>query len=176
METPQLPQYAPLIGAAVVLVILALRMRRLSRHRRLRIEWLWVVPAILLLAAGVLLFYTPPTVADWAWMTVALGLGAGMGWYRGRGMHIKVNPETHEITTKASPGAMLFIGVLVLVKVALRTVALDEATGWHIDPELITDASLALALGLIAVSRLEMWLRARRLLDAARANSPLGVG
>jgi hypothetical protein len=40
---------------------------------------------------------------------------------------------------------------------------------WHIDVMAVTDVLIAFALGLLSVQRIEMYLRAKRLLDAARA-------
>jgi hypothetical protein len=42
----------------------------------------------------------------------------------------------------------------------------------HLNPMALTDILLAFALGLFATQRLEMYLRARRLLDEARAARP----
>ena len=168
--------YAPLVGAAVVLVILALRLRRMSRSRRLRVEWLWVFPAILVVVAALVLYFAPPGPRDWPWMAGAVAFGAGLGWYRGRAMEISVDARG-QVAAKASPAAMLFIAALVLIKVGLRSVTAVEADAWQVDPVLITDASLALAVGLMAASRVEMWLRARRLVAVARSrDSARGVG
>jgi hypothetical protein len=39
---------------------------------------------------------------------------------------------------------------------------------FHLTPQTITDLLVAFALGLLGVQRLEMYLRARRLIEAAR--------
>jgi len=166
---PHAPAYAPLIGVAVVLIVLFFRFRRLSAGRRLRLEWLWVTPTILLAIAAMTVFAARPVGADWAWMGLALIIGGALGWMRGRMMHISVDPETHALNMKASPVALLFIVGLLLLRMALKTVALQEAGAWRIDATLITDVFIAFAVGLIALSRVEMWLRGQRLLAEARA-------
>ena len=52
MQQQQLISYA--VTAVVVVALLAFRLRRMSQLRRLRLETLWVVPAIYLIFAGVL--------------------------------------------------------------------------------------------------------------------------
>jgi len=91
-------------------------------------------------------------------------VGVALGWQRGRMMRISVDPETHEVSQRASPAAMLLILVLILV----RTGAREIAPGMALDVMTLTDVLVALALGLLATQRLEMWLRARKLLAAAR--------
>ena len=160
------PSWAPLIGIVVLVLVLALRMRRMTRSRPLKVEWLWVTPALLLVLTGVVIAPSPPTGLDWLWLALALVIGGGLGWYRGKMMHIEVDPETHAISTKASAAAMIFLVLLVAIRYGLRYVALGEM---HLKAVLITDAFMVFALGLYGVQRIEMWLRARRLLDEARA-------
>jgi membrane protein CcdC involved in cytochrome C biogenesis len=169
---PNAPAYAPLIAIAVVVVVLFFRLRRLSAGRRLRLEWLWVTPAILLAVSVQTIFNARPVGADWAWMGVALILGGALGWMRGRMMRIDVDAETHALNMKASPAAMLFIVGLLVLRLVLKTVALQEAGAWRIDATLITDVFIAFAIGVIALQRVEMWLRGQRLLAEARAVSP----
>jgi hypothetical protein len=108
---------------------------------------------------------------DWLWMGVALALGGALGWYRGKMMHITVDPETHVVNARASAAAMYFIVLVLLARLGLRYVALGEAQAWHVKATLITGLFLVFAVGLLGVQRLEMFLRARRLLVEARAAS-----
>ena len=167
--TANTPAYAPLIAVAVVVAVLFFRLRRLSAGRRLRLEWLWVTPVILLVLSVPTIFYARPVGADWVWMAIALILGGALGWMRGRMMRIDVDPETHALNMKASPAAVLFIVGLLVLRMALKTVALQEAGAWRIDATLITDVFIAFAIGLITLQRVEMWLRGQRLLAEARA-------
>jgi hypothetical protein len=158
-----------LVGFAVVAVVLALRMRQMSQTRRLRLEWLWVMPAFILVATVLSLIPQPPRGLDWAWLGGGLLIGAALGWQRGKMMHIAVDPETHALNTKASPTALILLVVIVAVRFGLRSLALGEAQSWHLSVSVITGATLTLALGLLGVQRLEMALRASRLLTEARA-------
>ncbi len=84
-------------------------------------------------------------------------------------MHISVDPETHALNTKASPAAMIFIVAIIAIRFALRGVAMGEASTLHLTVGVITGAFMAFAVGLFGVQRLEMALRATRLLGEARA-------
>ena len=168
--TPELQRTLPyLIGGAVFLVLMVFRLRRMSQSRRLRVELLWITPALLIAVAALAIAPQPPVGIQWAWLGLSLVIGAALGWYRGKMMHITVDPETHALNTKASPAAMIFILLIVAIRVGLRYLALGEASAWHVSAALITDVFIVFAVGLLGVQRVEMWLRANRLLGEARA-------
>ncbi|MFN2472700.1 MAG: DUF1453 domain-containing protein [Sphingomicrobium sp.] len=156
-------QYA--IPIAIFAVVFGLRARRMSRLRPLKIEQLWIVPAIYLVVCAVMLIVHPPTIAGWGLCALGLAVGAALGWQRGKMMHIVVEPETHRLNQKASAAGILFL----LAIVGVRAVARAEAGLLHFDVQLLTDVLVVLALGLFGVQRLEMYLRAKRLLGEAGA-------
>lgn len=153
------------ITAMVVALVLFLRLRGMRRASRLRLETLWIVPALLLVALCVSIWeYPPPRAIGWLWLALALAAGAGLGWRRGALMRITVDPATHMLNQQASPAALLFIVVLLIARQGLRY----EAAALGIDIYQATGILMASALGLIAATRLEMFLRARRLLAGIR--------
>ena len=154
-----------LIPIAVFVVIFALRARSMSRMRPLKLERLWIVPAIYLAIVAANFIAKPPTLAAWIASAVALLVGAALGWQRGRMMQIHVDPQTHALNQKGSPWAILFLMAIVLVKMAVQ----GEGRALGFDVMLVTDAALALALGMFTTTRIEMYLRGRRMLDEARA-------
>lgn len=158
--------YAVTIG--IVVIVLALRMRRMGQMRPLKLETLWVVPAIYFVVALLMFWQLPPT----GWVGIAslvgLAIGAGVGWQRGKMMHIHVDPETHALNQKASPAAMFFLIVLIVVRMAARSIFGQEG---GISPAMLTDPLIAFALGMFSLTRLEMFLRARRLLEKARGRA-----
>jgi hypothetical protein len=154
-----------LIPVAVFIVIFALRARRMSRMRPLKLERLWVVPAIYVAIVAANFIAKPPTLAAWIASAVALLLGAALGWQRGRMMQIHVDPQTHALNQKGSPWAILFLMAIVLIKMAVQ----GEGRAIGFDVMLVTDAALAFALGMFTTTRVEMYLRAKRLLDQAGA-------
>jgi hypothetical protein len=158
--------YAITIG--VIIVVMALRMRRMGKMRPLKLETLWVVPAIYLVVAVLMFVQLPPT--GWVAIAAAIGLviGAGVGWQRGKMMHIHVDPETHALNQKASPAAMFFLIALIIVRKGGQVLLGTEA---GVSPAMLTDPLIAFALGMFTLTRLEMYLRAKRLLEAARTAS-----
>jgi len=170
MQPDQLRTVAPyIIGGLVFIVLMGWRLRRMSQTRPLKVEWLWVTPALLTVLTVISLIPQPPQGLGWAWLGVGLVLGGALGWYRGKMMHIIVDPETHAVNTKASPAAMIFIVALIAIRMALRGVAMTEASTLHLSVAVITGAFMTFAIGLFGVQRLEMALRATRLLKEARA-------
>lgn len=155
--------YAITIG--IIVVVMALRMRRMGQMRPLKLGGLWVVPAIYLLVAALMFAQLPPT----GWVAVAsavgLAIGAAVGWQRGKMMHIHVDPETHALNQKASPAAMIFLIALIVVRSGARSVLGQEGS---VSPAMLTDPLISFALGMFTLTRLEMYLRAKRLLEEVR--------
>jgi membrane protein CcdC involved in cytochrome C biogenesis len=158
--------YAITIG--IVVVVFALRMRRMGKMRPLKLETLWVVPVLYLVVAALMFWQLPPVGWVAIASAVALLIGAAVGWQRGKMMHIHVDPETHALNQKASPAAMFFLIALIVVRAGARSV-LGESGG--LSPAMLTDPLIAFALGMFTLTRVEMYLRAKRLLDEARART-----
>jgi membrane protein CcdC involved in cytochrome C biogenesis len=156
--------YAVTIG--IVLVVMALRMRRMGQMRPLKLETLWVVPVLYLGVAALMFWSLPPTGWVATASLVALLIGSAVGWQRGKMMQIHVDPETHALNQKASPAAMFFLIALVVVRSGARAV-LGNSGG--VSPAMLTDPLIAFALGMFTLTRIEMYLRARRLLVQARS-------
>ncbi len=163
----QMISYA--ITGVVIGLVLFFRIRRLNQERRLKLEWMWVLPAVMVAATVALLMQFPPHGLDWLWLALVFAVGAGIGWMRGKLVPISINPETHLLNTKPSPAALLFLLGLFVVRFAARAYLESNATALHISVGLLTDGFVVLAVGLFGVSRLEMALRAWGLLKAARA-------
>jgi membrane protein CcdC involved in cytochrome C biogenesis len=155
--------YAITIG--IIVIVMALRLRRAGQMRPLKLGSLWVVPVLYLAVAAIMFAQLPPT----GWVAIACGLalliGAAVGWQRGKMMHIHVDPETHALNQKASPAAMLFLVALIVVRMLARGMMGAEG---GVSPAMLTDPLIAFALGMFTLQRVEMYLRARRLLDEAR--------
>jgi len=154
-----------LVTVAIIVVVLGLRMRRMSQLRPLRLEMMWIMPAILSLVFLSLLYAYRPSSMDWLWIVAAAAVGAAIGWYRGKMMQIHVDPETHALNQKASPLAMLLLVAIIILKVGAREVFGEAAASDASSPAMLTtDAFIGFAFGLLTATRLEMQARARRLL------------
>ena len=171
MPQGQLHSVIPyLIAGAFFVVLMAWRLRRMSQTRPLKLELLWVTPALLLAIAVLTILPQPPQGAiEWAWLAVGFALGGAFGWWRGTLMHISVDPETHALNTKASAAGMIFIVAIIAIRIALRGVAMAQASSLHLSVGVITGAFMTFAVGLFTVQRVEMFLRASRMLTEARA-------
>jgi hypothetical protein len=156
----------PMIGLAMIVL-------RNRRARRLRVEWLWVSPLVLVaLTALVFSIQPPPGPALLGLDVTTLALGGVAGWWRGRFTHIAVDPATHALTSRSSPAGMLLILALFAVRYGLRTLEPQTAGLLHVSALELTDGLMLLAVGLVTVQRLEIAIRARRLLGQARAARP----
>jgi hypothetical protein len=164
MHTQPGPAYIGyLIWAAMLAVIMFFR--SMSRARPLRLETLWIVPALIALITALVFYQSMPAGIQWLYVGLALAAGAALGWRRGALMRISVDPETHALNQQASPMAILVILVLMVVRQGMRM----EASTMGVNIAFLSDLLVVFALGLLATTRLEMFLRARRLLDEARA-------
>lgn len=156
------------ITIGVIVVVMALRMRRMGRMRPLKLNSLWLVPALYAVVAALMFAQLPPTGSIAIASIVGFLIGAVVGWHRGKMMHIHVDPQTHALNQKASPAAMVFLIGLIVVRTLARSI-LGQAGG--LSPAMLTDPLISFALGMFTLTRLEMYLRAKRLLAKARAGA-----
>jgi membrane protein CcdC involved in cytochrome C biogenesis len=152
------------ITFGIIAVVMALRLRRMGKMRPLKLETLWIVPAVYLAVALLMYWQLPPTGLVAIVSAVGLAIGAGVGWQRGKMMHIHVDPETHALNQKASPAAIFFLIGIIAVRALGRGILGSEG----ISPAMLTDPLIAFALGMFTLTRLEMYLRAKRLLEEVR--------
>lgn len=151
------------ITAVIIAIVLALRWRRMSRVQPLKLERLWIFPALYAVVAIGMYWEFPPVGWAWAFCGLALLLGAALGWQRGKLMRITVDPATHALNQTASPAALLFIVALIVARSGARA-ALNGDNALHLNALAVTDMLIALALGLFTATRIEMYLRGKRLL------------
>src|SRR3569832_200433 len=118
-------QYA--IPGMIILTVLFFRLRSVGKARRLRLERLWILPTLYAAVVGFVFWNAPPHGMTRLWCVVALGVGAGLGWWRGRLMRVAGDPETHELSQTVSPAALLFIVALIVIRSASRAMAIEMA-------------------------------------------------
>lgn len=156
----------PLLTLALVL---ALRLRRRGRERALSPRFLWLAPALYLAAIAALMVTHPPPPTGWALLAAGFGLGAFAGWVRGRLFVLRLDEASGIVLLRRSRWAVTMLVAIV----SLRFLA-NLWVGPHA-ALLVTDLMLGLVFGLVAVTRLEIALRARRLRQAGveRGAEPL---
>jgi hypothetical protein len=148
----------------IIAVVIGFRLRSMTRERPLKIETLWIVPVVYLLLIAWMLFALPPTTVGWALVALGVLIGAMLGWHRGKLIRIERN-ESGELRQQASPLAMLLLVALIVLKLGARAIFGESAAMQPgSNAMLLTDAFIGFALGLLSATRLELYLRARRLL------------
>jgi hypothetical protein len=171
-------QPPPNAGPAVYivpLIVIGIVILRNSRARRLRIETLWIAPLLILALVGLALYQEGmPTPAVMAIYIVALIAGAALGWWRARFTHISVDPQTHQLTSRASPIGMLIILAIFALRYAIRMYAVQNASSVGLPVAAVADAALLISVGLVCAQRFEIFMRAQRLLAEARAQHVQG--
>jgi hypothetical protein len=156
-----------LLPFAIIAIVVGLRLRSMSKERPLKVETLWVIPVVYLALVAWMLFALPPTAIGWGLLAVGLVIGAALGWHRGKLIRIDRNAETGELRQKASPLAMILLLALIALKLGARAIFGETAAGHPASGAmLLTDAFIGFALGLLSATRLELYLRAKRILAA----------
>jgi len=160
-----LTQYLVPIGIAIIVIVL-----RNSRPRRLRIERLWVVPAIYLVMLVSALVAAPPPVTPVSIGLLVLGflIGAGLGWQRARFTEIRIHPETHDLSSRSSPIGIIFIFAILLLRYGARDFLTTHPDVLHVPVIALGEALLVMVVSTLTAQRLEIWQRASRMLAEAQ--------
>lgn len=154
----------------LALLIMGYILFRNARTRRVRMERLWVNPALVLLLTGASIARSPPQSLNAIGLeTLALILGAVLGWWRGRASRLIVDPQTHEVTRSVSIGGMLLILGIFVLRYVLRIVLGDQTAALHVRAVDIADTLLVLLVGVVCAHRTEWFIRARRMIAQAKA-------
>ena len=158
---------AYVIPILVILPILYFRLRRMMKPQPLKLNRLWIRPAIILLVGFGVVGAAPPPARDWFWFALAALLGGVLGWQWGKQMAIHVDPENGTLMTRGSQAALIMMGLLIVVRIGLRAGMRMESAALHLDATMITDLFIVFAATLFGLRGLEMFLRARQVLAQA---------
>ncbi len=169
-----------LVGIVVVLALVGVRLlRRRSGgtaggsvfSRSVKVDRLWIAPAVAVAFCAAILAVSPaPSLSTAMVWLAALAVGAALGWVRGKSLRLEVHPETAEVRSHAGGAFVLVILVLVVLRGGLRFWLVRHPDILPIGEAGLNDAFVVMAAGIVAAQRLEMWLRARRLLAERTAN------
>jgi hypothetical protein len=167
MQHPSGNWLTAILPFVIVAIVVGLRLRSMSKERPLKVETLWVIPLVYLALAAWMHFALPPTAIGWGLLGLGLVVGTALGWHRGKLIRIDRNAETGELRQKASPLAMILLLALIALKLGARAIFGETAAGHPASGAmLLTDAFIGFALGLLSATRLELYLRAKRILAA----------
>jgi hypothetical protein len=159
-----------LVTAVIVVGVLAVRMSRARKAQPMNMRFWWAWPSVLVLLLGggsVLMLSAAHADVDALHaciMTGVLALGCGVGWWRGRFMTIELDPATRKPLVRASGAALAVLGGLFVVRTAAKMIFFADADPRAPSTALLNVDFALFGLGVLAVARVEMWLRARRLL------------
>jgi hypothetical protein len=156
--------YLPLVIGVLIIVM------RNRRPRKLKVERLWLFPVIYLvmLVAGLSAAPPPVTFAAVGVLLASAVVGGLIGWQRGRFTRIDLDPQTHEMTAQASVLGIALILVVMLARLGLRGLLTQNVSGLGVPTAVLGDGLLVLAVSMLTVQRLEIWVRATRMLTEAR--------
>ena len=157
-----------LLPILIIGVVLAFRLRSMSRRQPLNVARLWIAPLILIAIAIFTIAAHPPGTLGLALSGAALALGGVLGWHRGKLTRIERDPTTGALFQQASPGAMILLLAIIAIRFGARYYLQGQPAPGKFDQHtlIVTDALLCFAVGLIAMTRIEMGLRARAILAA----------
>jgi Protein of unknown function (DUF1453) len=161
----------------ILLPVLYFRLRKMTKAQPLKLGRLWIRPALILLAAALVLFLPQPgrhavrhfLAQDWAWLGMAAGLGGIAGWYWGRTMAIEVHPENGTLMVSGGQIAILVLVALMLFRLGLKTGLEVEGRAWHLDVLLMSDALIVFSAALFTLRSVEMYIRAKRVMGTGKA-------
>jgi hypothetical protein len=163
---------AIVIPIIILVVVFGLRMRRMAGVRPMRLQRLWIRPAIVSVIAAIFVYATPPHGAlQVLILLAALAAGALLGWHQGKLMEISVNSETGSLQVKASIIALAVFFGLILVRVALRPSLTGATSPVHAYVGVVTDCFIVVIVGFYIAQATEMFMRGRALLAQAGAGT-----
>ncbi|MEO5809544.1 MAG: hypothetical protein ABIR51_05720 [Sphingomicrobium sp.] len=162
------------ISGTIIVIVLALRFRSMRKTRPLNPDRLWIGPLLLALMALAAIVLHPPGALGLALGGFGLVVGGLIGWQRGRLIRIDRDPATGALSQTVSPAAMFLLVGIILIRFVARAYFAGNPTaaangGMDEHTLMITDVALLFAVGLIGMTRIEMMLRARRILAALDA-------
>ena len=154
-----------IIPILLILPLLYLRLTRMMKPQRLKLKSLWIRPAIMIFAAGTLVAVSPPEPVDLIWFALAAAAGIGGGWYWGKLTQLHLHPEDGALISSGSQAGMIVLALLLVFRLGMRAGIGLEAEALHLNAALLTDIFIVFTALLFAVRGLEIYLRARRLVQ-----------
>lgn len=160
-----------IVAFAAVAVLIGFRIWRGARARKLKIERLWIRPLVICTILGLSIVGQPPPmdVIVIAALVLTTFVGVVLGWLRGRTVRVSIDVNTHELTSQASPWGMLILLFVVVIRTGARLILREAHDVAGIPVVVFIDAMTLLYAGSVVGLQLDIWKRARKLLDDALA-------
>ena len=157
--------------ALTIAIIFAIRFRRAGRERVLKPGRMWILPVLVLVGVLAILARHPPPPVGWIALALGLAFGIALGWRRGKLVALRVDRDTGSLLQRISPLAVLLLLAIVALRMAIQyqwgaPLGQDRAPLAAI---LVSEALLGVVAGLVVTTRIEVLIRARRLLREHRS-------
>jgi len=159
--------FGPYVVPLLVAAILLRRAMRAQKPRAVRMQRLWIFPAILVVATFLSLKREPPPgIGVMAAFLFACLAGGALGWFRVHTLEFMVDSESGAVSTRATRlGALLIVGLIALrygADLAFKDLGLTAgANVVH-----VTDAMLIFSTSMFVARSIHTWIRARALRGA----------
>jgi len=163
-----------LLSIGLIALVGAIVWFRNRKPRRLHVNRLWIIPAIVVAAiSGGLVFGRPPDAAFY-WVETVVGAagslaGATAGWWRGSLMRLDVDQEDRTIKAQVSPVGLLFMLGLLAVRRGIEYLVETGMLILPFNPLIVVQSLLLFVAATVVAQRITLWIRARRLLNASSA-------
>lgn len=170
-----LKEIAPYIVPLLAVVLIA---RRSGRAQKVRLGAMWIRPAILALITVAALLSAPmPNLLVVAAFAAAALVGAALGYLRASHLHLSIDPQTGEVTSRATMIGTILILALFAARFGARLAfpASGAPGHGHAGGEIMqwTDGMLVFMVAMFAAQTAWIWNRTRPLLaeHAARVSA-----
>ena len=148
----------------IIGTVLAFRLRKMTSVQPMKLNRLWIRPAIIFVISAGLLFATPPESLLQGLALVAVCIvGAVAGWHQAKLMTITL-AENGELNVKASRWGLITLFGIILLRMALRPWLTGPDSPVHVNVGVVTDGFILFIAGFYAARSTEMFIRGRALL------------
>lgn len=173
--TPEIAKV--LLSIGVIILVGAIVWIRNRKPRRLHLDRLWIIPALVVAAIGAGLLLGRPAGAAFYWVECVLaaaGLmaGATAGWWRGSLMRLEVDREDRTLMAQVSPLGMVFMLGLLALRRGVEHLVESGTLILPFNPLIVLQTLLLFTAGTVVAQRVELWSRARRLLNSSSGRLP----
>ena len=177
-------QSASLARYLVPLLVIGLVLLRLIRNapKRVKASRLYVLPSLLAIGVGFTLAQSgfPPVVWLLGYVLAAV-LGGGVGYLTARHREFTLDPETGEISSRATPIGTIIFAILFAARFGLKMLFPElngsgfsaPAASGHPAQHLIgwTDAGLIFSTAMVMGTAATTWLRTRPLVASRQSTA-----
>jgi hypothetical protein len=160
-------QLAPYIVPLLVAAIILRRAMRAQKPRTVRMQRLWIFPALLLFVTLNSLWHEGfPGLLVIIVFCAAAAAGAAVGWFRVHTLEFSLDAESGKVSARATQlGALLIVGLIGLRYLAEFAI---KQFGLNAGANLVhaSDSTLIFSTAMLVARSVHTWIKARALIAA----------